>query len=214
MGCLDLGPGARRSAARSSASCPWLRSAQALWRGSSASAMGYSLRQCSLSGSGIRRSRCASACRIARSARATSGLNPHRSLQDSVLRFREPNVARRAVDSLAARPQGTATACASTSVLMSAVFLVYVQNMEAWMLKYVGVAVASSMVGAYTGCAFASSLSPISINFFVGFMLVVCAVLAVVPSFFAGDDAETPGGETGRRRVLYDLELWWSVLRG
>ena len=61
---------------------------------------------------------------------------------------------------------------------------------------------------------FASSLSPISINFFVGFMLVVCAVLAVVPSFFAGDDAETPGGETGRRRVLYDLELWWSVLRG
>ena len=55
--------------------------------------------------------------------------------------------------------EGTATACASTSVLMSAVFLVYVQQLRGWMLKYIGVAVASSMVGAYTGCAFASSLT-------------------------------------------------------
>jgi uncharacterized membrane protein YfcA len=98
---------------------------------------------------------------------------------------------------------------------MSAVFLVYVQNLRAWMLKYIAVAVASSMVGAYTGCAFASSLSPVSINFFVGFMLVVCAVLAVVPSFFAGDEEEDPSGDsTGRRRLLHDLELWWDVLRG
>ena len=96
---------------------------------------------------------------------------------------------------------------------MSAVFLVYVQQLEAWMLKYVGVAVSSSIVGAYTGCAFASSLSPISINFFVGFMLVVCAVLAVVPGFFAGDDETDPAsGGAGRRRLLYDLELWWSAV--
>ena len=95
---------------------------------------------------------------------------------------------------------------------MSAVFLVYVQQLEAWMLKYVGVAVSSSMVGAYTGCAFASSLSPISINFFVGFMLVVCAVLAVVPGFFAGDETDPASGDAGRRRLLYDLELWWSAV--
>jgi uncharacterized membrane protein YfcA len=97
---------------------------------------------------------------------------------------------------------------------MSAVFLVYVQNLRAWMLKYIGVAVASSMVGAYTGCAFASSLSPVSINFFVGFMLVVCAVLAVVPSFFAGEEVDPSGEDPGRRRLLHDLELWWEVLSG
>lgn len=96
---------------------------------------------------------------------------------------------------------------------MSAVFLVYVQNLRAWMLKYVAVAVGASMVGAYTGCAFASSLSPVSINFFVGFMLVICAVLAVVPSFFAGEHQEPPNDDSGRRHLLEDLELWWSVLR-
>lgn len=112
--------------------------------------------------------------------------------------------------------EGTATACASTSVLMSAVFLVYVQQLRGWMLKYIGVAVASSMVGAYTGCAFASSLSPVSINFFVGGMLVICAVLAVVPSFFAGDEGDAGDGGGGGRRLLedleQDLEQWWSVL--
>ena len=104
--------------------------------------------------------------------------------------------------------EGTATACASTSVLMSAVFLVYVQQLKGWLLKYIGVAVGSSMVGAYVGCvssqaicrvyvlsgpvltdcfrfqAFASRLSPVSINFFVGGMLAMCAVLAVVPVRF------------------------------
>lgn len=97
---------------------------------------------------------------------------------------------------------------------MSAVFLVFVQNLKKEMLKYIGVAIASSMFGAYTGCAFASSLSPVSINFFVGGMLVVCAVLAVVPSFFADDDSDPDSGGTGRRRLLHDLDLWWSVLIG
>ena len=43
---------------------------------------------------------------------------------------------------------------------------------------------------------------------------IYCAVLAVVPSFFAGEHEEPPSDEPGGRRLLEDLELWWSVLRG
>jgi hypothetical protein len=47
-------------------------------------------------------------------------------------------------------------------------------------------------------------------------MLVICAVLAVVPSFFAGDEGDAGDGGGGGRRLLedleQDLEQWWSVL--
>ena len=105
---------------------------------------------------------------------------------------------------------GTATACASTSVLMTAVFLVYCHHLRKEILGYIAVGVASSTVGAAAGQAFASKLGsatplrqrcdrsgsltsvcgacrPVSVNFFVGLTLMVCAVLAVVPTLLKED---------------------------
>ena len=53
---------------------------------------------------------------------------------------------------------GTATACASTSVLMTAVFLVYCHHLRKEILGYIAVGVASSTVGAAAGPAFAAQL--------------------------------------------------------
>ena len=104
---------------------------------------------------------------------------------------------------------GTATACASTSVLMTAVFLVYCHHLRKEILGYIAVGVASSTVGAAAGQAFASKLGsapppcandatgsltrvcvrrPVSVNFFVGVTLMVCAVLAVVPTLLKEDE--------------------------
>ena len=76
---------------------------------------------------------------------------------------------------------GTATACASTSVLMTAVFLVYCHHLRKEILGYIAVGVASSTVGAAAGQAFASKLgsaTPLPTRRQVRFTDDACAVRA------------------------------------
>ena len=88
---------------------------------------------------------------------------------------------------------GTATACACTSVLMAAVLLVFIAGGHAqWKFaKYIGVACGSSALGAIMGSKFALKLDPVSVHFFVGAILGMCAFVATAPGWF-GQDAMEP----------------------
>ena len=79
---------------------------------------------------------------------------------------------------------GTATACACTSFLMATVLVIYLAFGHArWFVaKYVCVACVSSACGAIAGSKFALKLDPVKIHFFVGGVLSICALLAIVPT--------------------------------
>ncbi|HMF31556.1 MAG TPA: hypothetical protein VKK79_09085, partial [Candidatus Lokiarchaeia archaeon] len=80
--------------------------------------------------------------------------------------------------------RATGTACFVMALLMGAIGLVFVWYTDFIpLLPYLAVAVSFSAVGTIIGSYYALRLSEIKLNFMVGTVVIIAAVVATVQSF-------------------------------